>query len=289
VTEPVQPEEFELTRQIPGGGSLVLRGEWAGDGAPVLLLHGLSATRRNVVQGSRHLVRRGYRIVSYDARGHGLSDPPEEEGAYEYAHLVADLEAVLDHLDIERAALVGSSMGAATALAFTLAHPERVPALVQITPAYHGRGTTEIDMSTWNELADVLEEGGPEAFVEKSTPDDIPEKWRDLHREASLQRLERNERPEAVAAAMRVVPKSQPMEGLDPLRELEVPTLIVGSRDEVDGLHPLEVAETYEELLPRGELIVDDEDEAPLAWQGAKLSRAIGGFLERVGYPPDGS
>ncbi|HEV3375698.1 MAG TPA: alpha/beta fold hydrolase, partial [Thermoleophilaceae bacterium] len=61
---------------------VVLRGEQAGDGPPVVLLHGLSATRRNVVQGSRHLVKRGYRLIAYDARGHGASSPAD---SYEYA------------------------------------------------------------------------------------------------------------------------------------------------------------------------------------------------------------
>src|SRR4051794_21599626 len=111
------PIQFEVLRQIPGGGSLTLRGEQAGplDGevAPLVLLHGLSATRRNVVQGSRHLVHRGYRLVAYDARGHGASDPAPKPDAYGYADLVDDLRAVLDELELERPVLVGSSMGAA--------------------------------------------------------------------------------------------------------------------------------------------------------------------------------
>ena len=60
----------------------------------MVLLHGLSATRRNVVQGSRALIKRGYRLISYDARGHGASSPAPR---YEYSDLVADLEAVLEH------------------------------------------------------------------------------------------------------------------------------------------------------------------------------------------------
>ena len=103
------PTEFQVLRQIPGAGSITLEGEEAGDGPPVVLLHGLSATRRNVVQGSRALVKRGYRLISYDARGHGASSPAQR---YEYPDFVADLEAVLEQLDLDRAALVGSSMGA---------------------------------------------------------------------------------------------------------------------------------------------------------------------------------
>ena len=89
----VETTAFQVLRQLPGAGSITLEGEQAGDGPPVVLLHGLSATRRNVVQGSRALVKRGYRLISYDARGHGSSSPAPR---YEYADLVADLEAVLD-------------------------------------------------------------------------------------------------------------------------------------------------------------------------------------------------
>src|SRR5207244_2732595 len=99
-----------------------LSGEDAGEGVPVVLLHGLTATRRYVVMGSRALERGGHRVVAYDARGHGRSGP----GAYAYADLAADLGRVLDERGIERAVLAGASMGAHTIVGFALAHAERV-------------------------------------------------------------------------------------------------------------------------------------------------------------------
>jgi pimeloyl-ACP methyl ester carboxylesterase len=278
----MEAEAFQVLRQIPGAGSLTLAGEAAGDGPPVVLLHGLSATRRNVVQGSRHLIRRGYRLIAYDARGHGGSDPAPR---YEYADLVGDLEAVLAHFGIDRAALVGSSMGAATAMAFALEHPERVPALVQITPAYNGYARTgNVDSDTWERMAAELERGGVEAFVEVAQPDGIPERWREVAREATRQRMERHEHPEAVARALREVPHSVAWEGLEPLERLDLPVLIVGSRDQADWLHPLSVAQEYASRLPQAELVVEDEGQSPVAWQGARLSGVIGDFLEGAGY-----
>jgi pimeloyl-ACP methyl ester carboxylesterase len=278
----VEPEPFQVLRQIPGAGSILLAGEAAGEGPPVGLLHGLSATRRNVVQGSRHLVRRGYRLIAYDARGHGASDPAPR---YEYGDLVGDLEAVLGHFDLGRAALVGSSMGAATAMAFALAHPDRVPALVEITPAYMGQASTaDVDASSWERMASELERGGVDAFVEVAQPDGIPEGWREVAREATRQRMERHEHPEAVARALRQVPTSSAWEGLEPLERLDLPVLIVGSRDEADRLHPLAVAQEYARRLPRAELVVEEKGQSPLAWQGARLSGVIGDFLERAGY-----
>jgi pimeloyl-ACP methyl ester carboxylesterase len=275
------PEEIRLS----GAAGPDLSGESAGEGTPVLLLHGLSATRRNVVQGSRQLVRRGYRLIAYDARGHGSSSPAPEPSAYEYADLVADLEAVMEQLGLERAVLVGSSMGAATAMAFALARPERVPALVQITPAYTGDRTTRLEPDTWAVLADALDRG-VDSFVRAAVTDDMPEKWRKVAREATRQRMERHEHPEAVADALRVVPFSEAFDGLEPLESLDLPTLVVGTRDEADTLHPLDVARQYAQRLPRGELVVEDEGESPLAWRGARLSHVIGDFLERSGVPP---
>jgi pimeloyl-ACP methyl ester carboxylesterase len=275
----VETTAFQLQRN-----STTLRGEEGGEGPPIVLLHGLSATRRNVVQGSRHLIKRGYRLIAYDARGHGASSRAE---SYEYTELVKDLEAVLAQLGIERTALAGSSMGAATAMAFALEHPERVAALVQITPAYTGYARTgDVDGDSWERMASELERGGVDAFVEVAQPDGLPERWREIAREATRQRMERHEHPEAVAAALREVPNSVAWKGLDPLGDLDVPVLIVGSRDEADSLHPLAVAQEYESRLPRGELVVEERGKSPLAWQGARLSGEIGDFLERNGYPP---
>ena len=275
----MQSEPFQVLRQIPGAGSVVLAGEAAGDGPPLVLLHGLSATRRNVVQGSRHLPRRGYRLIAYDARGHGVSEPAPR---YEYSDLVGDLEAVLARLDLGHAALVGSSMGATTAMAFALEHPERVPALVQITPAYMGGARAREE--DWERMADELERGDLDAFARVAQPDGVPERWRDVAREAIRQRMERHEHPKAVAQALREVPHSIAWEGLEPLERLGLPVLVVGSRDEADPMHPLVVAREYARRLPHAELVVEDEGQSPLAWQGARLSGVIGDFLERAGY-----
>jgi pimeloyl-ACP methyl ester carboxylesterase len=273
----MEADSFQVERD-----GVVLRGEQAGDGPPIVLLHGLSATRRNVVQGSRHLIKRGYRLIAYDARGHGVSSPAE---SYDYAELAGDLEAVLDHLGIDRTALVGSSMGAATAMAFSLEHPERVAALVQITPAYTGYARTgDVDGDSWERMASELERGGVDAFVEAAQPEGLPERWREIAREATRQRMERHDDPAAVAAALREVPSSVAWKGLDVLCDLDVPVLIVGSRDDADSLHPLGVAEEYDRRLPRSELVVEDRGKSPLAWQGARLSGEIGDFLERHGY-----
>jgi pimeloyl-ACP methyl ester carboxylesterase len=256
-----------------------LSGERLGDGPPVVLLHGLTATRRYVTHGSKLLPRSGYETFAYDARGHGESGAPSDESAYEYADLAADLLVVLDSLSIDRAALVGSSMGAATAMRFALDHPDRVSALVQVTPAYDGERTAD-DLPDWARLANALDDGGVDGFLAAYDPP-VSDAFRETVMTFTRQRLERHRDPHAVACALRVVPGSRAFEGIESLEAVEVPALIVASRDGADPGHPLKIGETYAEYLPDAELLVEEEGRSPIAWQGAQLSKAIASFLDR--------
>jgi pimeloyl-ACP methyl ester carboxylesterase len=172
-------------------------------------------------------------------------------------------------------------------MAFALRHPERTAALVQITPAYNGAARTgNVEDGAWDAMADGLESGGVDAFVDVAQPAGAAEQWRQVAREAVRQRMERHEHPLEVAKALRQIPRSTAWDGLEALQRVEAPVLIVGSRDEMDRLHPLAIAQEYERLLPNAELVVEDEGKSPLAWQGARLSNVIADFFERVGYAP---
>lgn len=254
-----------------------LSGERTGAGVPIVLLHGLTATRRYVLMGSTYLARAGAELVAFDARGHGASSPAPDRCAYEYADLVADLDAVVATTRTP-VVLVGNSMGAATAAAYALAHPRRVCALVQVTPGFSGEMKGDVDLEDWDRLADGLERGGVEGFMEAYVPPREP-RFREAALKFTRQRLERHEHPDAVADALRVVPRSVAFDGLEELRLLELPALVVGSRDESDPGHPLALARAYADALPRSELLIEEEGKSPLAWQGAQLSRAVEAFL----------
>jgi pimeloyl-ACP methyl ester carboxylesterase len=252
--------------------------EESGDpaGTPVVLLHGLTATRRYVVMGSSALAREGFRVVAYDARGHGRSTPAPEREGYGYVNLEADLVAVLDALGIERAVVAGASMGAHTALRLALTQPERVAAVVAITPAYEpGEVDDPERLARWDALAAGLRTGGVEGFVAAYGEPEVPEQWRETVRTVLRQRLSQHEHPEAVADALEVVPRSRPFGEIADLAAISAPVIVVASGDEADPGHPYAVGEAYAETIPGANLVSEEPGKSPLAWQGGQLSRVI--------------
>ena len=247
-----------------------LDGEDAGEGVPVVLLHGLTATRRYVVMGSKNLERDGHRVVMYDARGHGKSSPGDEYG---YDQLAGDLLAVLDDREIDRAVLAGASMGAHTLIRFALDHPERAAGLVVATPAYEPGG--ERDLERWDALAAGLRSGGVDGFLEAYGEPRVPEAFRDTVKTVLRQRLSAHEYPDAVADALEQVPRSAPFEAWEDLQALDLPVIVVASRDEADPEHPYATGERYAEAIPGAELRSEEPGKSPLAWQGGQLSRVI--------------
>ncbi len=268
-----------MTEQITiDSAGTSLAGERSGTGPPVVLLHGLTATRRYVVMGSRTLERSGHEVLAYDARGHGRSGPARE-GSYDYSALGGDLLAVLDASGLERVLLAGASMGAHTALRVALEHPQRVAGLALITPSFDpARPLREEELARWDALAAGLRQGGVEGFVAAYDLAGVPERWRETVAKVLRQRLSAHEHPLAVADALEAVPRSAPFDSLDQLGAIAVPTLVVASRDEADPGHPLAVGESYVRAIPGARLLVEEEGPpapSPIAWQGGQLSRAL--------------
>jgi pimeloyl-ACP methyl ester carboxylesterase len=268
--------EFTVERE-----GVTLAGEEAGEGIPVVLLHGLTATRRYVVMGSRALERSGHRVIAYDARGHGRSSPAPGPDDYTYRELAADLLAVLDEHDIDRGVLAGASMGAHTIVRFGLDHGDRVAGLVVATPAYTPEGE-HTDLERWDALSEGLRTGGVEGFVAAYGDPGVPERWRATVDRVLHQRLAAHEHPDAVADALRAVPRSAPFASWEELGELAVPTVVVPSRDEADPGHPYAVGERYAGEIPGAALVCEEPGQSPLAWQGGQLSRVIADLAARV-------
>jgi len=191
-----------------------------GEGDPVLLLHGFASNGRvNWVSTSwtKRLSDAGFQAIVMDHRGHGESDKPHDPAAYSAPLMAEDARRLLDHLGIERADVMGYSMGARVAAFLAIAHPRRVRSLILSGMAANLlKGVRDSD-----EIADALE---AESVDRVMSP-----KGR-----AFRQFAERvGGDLKALAACMRAgrVP-------VDPeaLRGLPMPVLItVGERDEIAG------------------------------------------------------
>jgi pimeloyl-ACP methyl ester carboxylesterase len=244
-----------------------------GAGLAIVGLHGLTATRRYVLMGARSLERGGRRVVLYDARGHGVS-APAPDGDYSYGALAADLLAVLDGLAIDRAVLVGASMGAHTAVRFALERPERVAALALVTPAFDPDAFPS-RLDHWDALSAGLRTGGIEGFLAAYDFDRVPEAWRETVRTVTAQRLALHENLDAVADALSAVPRSAPFGSYQELASIQAPTLIVATRDEADPDHPYATAERYAAAIANATFLAEEPGKPPIAWQGGQLSRAV--------------
>jgi pimeloyl-ACP methyl ester carboxylesterase len=104
-----------------------------GEGEPIVLVHGFASNKEvNWVNTGwmTTMTRAGFRAIALDNRGHGASSKLYEPAAYHSAIMAEDVRALLDHLQIERADVMGYSMGARIAAFFAVKHPGRVRSLV---------------------------------------------------------------------------------------------------------------------------------------------------------------
>jgi pimeloyl-ACP methyl ester carboxylesterase len=274
-SEPIEARPFALS-----ASGAELAGEEAGEGIDTILLHGITATRRYVVHGSVALARRGHRMISYDARGHGESSPAPDGEGYGYEFLTADLRAVMaDRCPGARPVICGHSMGCHTAASHALGHAGETAALVLIGPVTLGLPAPEEALAHWDRLAAGMEGDGVDGFMKAYEADlEVDEDWRETVLRITRERMRLHRDPQAMAAALRQVPRSIPFDGLEELETLDVPALVVASLDTADPQHPYSIAEAWAERLPRGRLVSEEEGKGPLAWQGGRLSRVIADF-----------
>ena len=110
-------------------GDIELAYRITGRGKPVILIHGLACGQRMWFHQRRKLSDR-HTVVTYDQRGHGHSDAPDDASHYSGAHLSRDLAGIVDALNFDKVAIVGFSMGGGPALALAATRPERITHLV---------------------------------------------------------------------------------------------------------------------------------------------------------------
>jgi pimeloyl-ACP methyl ester carboxylesterase len=134
-----------------------------GAGRPVLLLHGHTLDRRIWLPVVPHLLKSGLRVIRPDLRGHGRSSRPDY--GYHVSHHRADMTALLDHLEIDRATLVGFSFGGGVALEAAVTRAARVEALGLVAPVLPDRPFEPAFMDSLREVARSVRADGVEAAM----------------------------------------------------------------------------------------------------------------------------
>ncbi len=210
--------------------------EEEGDGPALVFVHEFGGDHRSWRQQVDHFKDR-YRCVTYSARGYPPSDVPDDEDAYGQDFATADLLGVIDALDIDRAHIVGLSMGAYTGLRFAMAHPGRIETLVA---ASGGSGsfppTRELFLNETRELADtILAQDSLDlpGFAASATRTQLKLKNSDAWQEFADHFAEHS--PRGSAFTLRRVQAGRPSlyDFAETLKALAVPTLLmIGDEDE---------------------------------------------------------
>lgn len=246
-----------------------------GSGPAFLWGHGFSSSRAQedgvpIFDWGR--LSTGFRIVRWDARGHGDSAGTPDPDTFRWDELARDELALADALGIDRFAAGGVSMGTATALHAAVLAPDRIRALVLALPptAYETRAA---QAGIYTDDADLVEQRGLAAYVEQANERPVPEilaPMAEVYRSAFNPAIDEDLLPSALRGAAR-----SDLPEADRIAALEIPALILAW--DTDPGHPLATAELLAELLPDAELHVARQIGDILTWIGSVES-----FLGKV-------
>lgn len=236
-----------------------------GQGPVILLTHGYSATGE-MWRGQVEPLSRDHTLVTWDMRGHGRSDYPEDDGAYSEAATVADMAALLDVVGAERAIVGGLSLGGYMSLAFHRAHPERVRALMIIDtgPGYRSDSARDGWNANARKTAERFEREGLATLQSRSV-----EARESRHRNA-----------DGLARAARGMLTQRDAAVIDSLPTVAVPTMVVVGADDAPFLN---AADYMAAKIPGArKVMVPDAGHAANIDQPAAFNAAVTAFLEEV-------
>ncbi len=249
-----------------------------GSGVPFVLQHGLGADTQQIFEMFRPPA--GFRLLSFDSRGHGETRPLGPDEKINVAQFADDLRAFLDHLHIERAVIGGISMGAAMALHFALTQPERVRGLVLSRPAWLDQSRAE-QMQPFATLAQFIRQHGAREGGEryrqtaefqqvlKVSPDNA----------ASLLAQFAHPRAEETVAKLERIPAHIPAHTRADWKRIAVPTLVLANRR--DAIHPFEFGEVLAREIPGAAFAEIAPKSDGLERHAEEVQRAVEDFLVR--------
>ena len=232
-----------------------------GDGPPVLLSHGYSATAAMWANQVAALSDK-YRVITWDMRGHGQSDSPDDPSAYSEAATVDDMAAILRECRADRAVIGGLSLGGYMSLAFHLKYPEMTRALMLFDtgPGYRNPKARE----GWNATAEARAKN-------------FETKGLDALGGSAEVRVSSHRSAQGLANAARGMLAQFDSRVIESFESINVPTLVlVGDRDE-----PFLAATDYMTAkIPGAEkVVIADAGHASNIDQPAAFNEAVAAFL----------
>ena len=249
-----------------------------GRGIPVIFQHGLGG---DVSQPfGLFTPPSGFRLIGFDARGHGETRPLGDPKKIAISSTADDLIALMDHLGLPAAIVGGISMGAAVALNVGLRHPDRVVGLILSRPAWLDRALPDNTRVFPHIARLILKHGAREGLEQfRQTPEylDLLCESPDCARSLVLQ-FEQPRAEECVARLERI-PHDTPSHDREEWLRIRVPTLVLGNRQ--DPIHPWEFAEVLARTIPRAEFRELTPKSVSLDRHAADVGRALGDFLRR--------
>lgn len=212
-----------------------------GEGEPVVLIHGFAASQQLNwgMPGIIDALAKNYHVIALDNRGHGKSGKPHEVEKYG-VNMVEDVVRLMDHLEIEKAHIVGYSMGGFITTKLVISHPERVISAVIGAAGWHEDADERLKLT--DEIADSLEAGtGIAPLMKALTPAGRPVPSDEQLKITNTMLMLVND-PKALAAAMRGMRNLNVTR--DELEANKVPAMsIIGTldplKDGVDEMAPV--------------------------------------------------
>jgi 3-oxoadipate enol-lactonase len=253
-------------------------------GTPILFVHEFASDHRGWEPQLREFGKR-YRCIAYSARGYTPSDVSSDPNAYSYQHVMRDAVAVLDHLKIERAHLIGLSMGGYTSLQVALNHPQRARSLVLAgTGSGSERWYTQDFHKHSRELGDLFEREGSARVAETygMGPSRVPFLLKDPRGFAEFtQRLAEHD-PRGSAMTSRGFQGARPSlyDFAKDIAKLTTPALIVVGDEDARCIEP---SLFLKDTLPASGLVMMPKTGHVVNLEEPDLfNAAVGDFLARV-------
>lgn len=215
---------------------------------PLVMLHGLLLDARSNRGTAAHMAAAGHRVVSLDLLGHGRSDHPAHASEYRMDVYAEQVVALLDHLGVPDAVLMGTSLGANVSLLAATRHPDRVRGLVLEMPVLEWAVPSAA--LTFAPMLLAVHYAAPLVRFVGKLARSIPEGNDLVH--ALLGPVIAD--PEVTAAVLHGILVGPVAPTIDERRALTVPTLVIGHR--ADPIHPFSDAAKVVEVMPDAHLLM---------------------------------